>query len=41
MDALDLADRGDGEELIHTKLGGVHSTDRTADYSLPNYASSN
>ena len=22
-----LADRGDGEELIDTKLGGVHSTD--------------
>ena len=22
-----LIDRGDGEELINTKLGGVHSTD--------------
>ena len=22
-----LADRGDGEELIDTKLGGAHSTD--------------
>ena len=22
-----LADRGDGEELIETKVGGVHSTD--------------
>ena len=33
-----LADRGDGEELVDTKLGGVHR--RIADYSPPNYASS-
>ena len=29
-----LADRGDGEELTDTNLGGVHSTDS----SPPNYA---
>ena len=36
-----LADRGDGEELIDTKIGGVHlrATVATADYDPPQYAS--
>ena len=33
-----FADRGYGEELIESKVGGVHSTD--TDYDPPNYASS-
>ena len=33
-----LADRGDGDELIDTKLGVCIR--RTADYDLPKYASS-
>ena len=32
-----VTDRGDGEELIDTKVGGVHSTEKT--YGPPKYAS--
>ena len=33
-----LSDRGDGEELMDTKVGGVHSTDKID--GPPKYASS-
>ena len=43
-----LADRSEGEEVVNTKLGDVHSTENrlqfsqvwTTDYSPPKYVSS-